>query len=157
MSASRYWFNIVTSQVETDAGPGRRRDRMGPYPTAEAAADALRTARARNEVWESPLRNRPRPEGWPAVTAPKPLSRSDRFVLRHRRVVGVVLVGIAVVLAAVAIDLYIHGENGSGLLLVAWYAVWMRITGIPALVRRQQKLEALSDVASGAPRDRTPR
>jgi len=130
---------------------------MGPYPTAEAAADALRTARARNEVWESPLRNRPRPEGWPAVTLPKPLSRSDRFVLRHRRVVGVVLVGIAVVLAAVAIYLYLHGENATGLLLVAWYAMWMRITGIPALVRRQQKLETLSDAASGARRGRTPR
>jgi hypothetical protein len=88
---------------------------------------------------------------------PKPLSRSDRFVLRHRRVVGVVLVGIAVVLAAVAIDLFIHGENGTGLLLVAWYAAWIRITGIPALVRRQQKLEALSDAASEARRDRTPR
>ena len=38
--------------VEPDAGcPGK--DRLGPYPSREAAANALETAKQRNEEWDA--------------------------------------------------------------------------------------------------------
>ncbi|OJV76467.1 MAG: hypothetical protein BGO37_10415 [Cellulomonas sp. 73-92] len=46
-----FWFNTRTGAVEE----GRVSDWsevMGPYPTREAAARALATARARTEAWD---------------------------------------------------------------------------------------------------------
>ncbi len=46
-----FWFNTVTGEVEE----GRVSDWsvvMGPYPTREAAALALDTARARSHAWD---------------------------------------------------------------------------------------------------------
>ena len=157
MTSQRYWFKVVTHRVETNDDPGRRRDRMGPYPTREAAADAPRTARRRNEAWESPLRDRPRPDGWPTTTVPKPLGRSDLFVLRHLRATRVTLVALALLAAAGGIALVAHGQNGSGLILATWYLVWALPSRVPALIERQRRLAELSDAASGAPRGRTPR
>ncbi len=48
----RWWFCLKHMAVEPDAGcPGK--DRLGPYPTREAAANALETARRRNEEWDA--------------------------------------------------------------------------------------------------------
>jgi hypothetical protein len=48
----RWWFCLKHMAVEQDAGcPGK--DRLGPYPTREAAANALETARRRNEEWDA--------------------------------------------------------------------------------------------------------
>ncbi len=48
----RWWFCLKHMTVEPDAGcPGK--DRLGPYPTREAAANALETARRRNEEWDA--------------------------------------------------------------------------------------------------------
>ena len=50
-SPEQYWFNTDTKQVEK--GPqSHYTNRMGPYPTAEAAARALDTAAARTEAWD---------------------------------------------------------------------------------------------------------
>jgi hypothetical protein len=47
-----WWFCLKHMEVEHGAGcPGK--DRLGPYPTREAAADALQTVRRRNEEWEA--------------------------------------------------------------------------------------------------------
>ena len=49
--ADGFYFNIETHQVEE----GRQSDYtklMGPYPTREAAAQALETARRRNQTWD---------------------------------------------------------------------------------------------------------
>lgn len=46
-----FWFNPRTGEVEE----GRLSpwgDRMGPYPTREAAEQALATARERTEAWD---------------------------------------------------------------------------------------------------------
>jgi hypothetical protein len=46
-----YWYNLRTGEVEV----GKQSDwseLLGPYPTAEAAAQALETARARTQAWE---------------------------------------------------------------------------------------------------------
>ena len=45
----QFWFNISTGQVEELADKGQSKDLLGPYPTREAAADALETARRRTE------------------------------------------------------------------------------------------------------------
>lgn len=52
-----YWFNPTTGEVER----GRRSpwtDRMGPYPTREAALRALAIAAARTEAWDEEDRRR---------------------------------------------------------------------------------------------------
>ena len=47
-----WWFCLKHMAVEPDAGcPGK--DRLGPYPSREAAANALETARRRNEEWDA--------------------------------------------------------------------------------------------------------
>jgi hypothetical protein len=47
-----WWFCLKHKAVEPDDGcPGK--DRLGPYPTREAAADALETVRQRNQEWDA--------------------------------------------------------------------------------------------------------
>jgi hypothetical protein len=47
-----WWFCLTHQRVEPDAGcPGK--DRLGPYPTPEAAAKALETVHRRNEEWDA--------------------------------------------------------------------------------------------------------
>jgi len=50
--SGRFWFNIVTKQVE-EGHRSTWQDLMGPYPTRAAAERALETAAARNEEWEA--------------------------------------------------------------------------------------------------------
>ncbi len=47
-----FWYNIRTGAVETDVDRSRMEDLMGPYPTREAAQDALAAAKARTEAWD---------------------------------------------------------------------------------------------------------
>jgi hypothetical protein len=48
----RWWFCLKHMAVEPDEGcPGK--ERLGPYPTREAAANALETVRQRNEEWDA--------------------------------------------------------------------------------------------------------
>jgi hypothetical protein len=49
---SQFWFNTRTHQVQTDHDKGQGKDLMGPYPTAEAARNALRSAAERTEQWD---------------------------------------------------------------------------------------------------------
>jgi len=53
--ATRYWFNVITREVEEDDDPDRApgSDLLGPYATREEAEHALETARARTEAWEA--------------------------------------------------------------------------------------------------------
>lgn len=46
-----FWFNIKTRQVE-EGHQSDSSDLMGPYPTREAAASALATAKERTEEWD---------------------------------------------------------------------------------------------------------
>ncbi|GLY32775.1 hypothetical protein Kisp02_61400 [Kineosporia sp. NBRC 101731] len=48
----QYWYNLSTGQVESTTGKGQGKDVMGPYPTREAAQQALESARARTEAWD---------------------------------------------------------------------------------------------------------
>jgi hypothetical protein len=48
----QWWFCLRHNTVEdTPTCPGR--DRLGPYPTKEAAEHALETVRERNEEWDA--------------------------------------------------------------------------------------------------------
>ena len=48
----RWWFCLRHNTVESDERcPGK--DRLGPYPTREAAEHALETVRNRNEEWDA--------------------------------------------------------------------------------------------------------
>ena len=49
---SEYWFNIATRQVE-EGHQSDSSDLMGPYPTREAAQNALATARENTERWDA--------------------------------------------------------------------------------------------------------
>ena len=54
---AEYWYNPVTGEVEA----GRLSpwtDRMGPYPTREAALRALESAADRTEAWDEEDRRR---------------------------------------------------------------------------------------------------
>ncbi len=49
--AEEFWFNVRTRSVEQ----GRQsswEQRLGPYPTREAAEHALQEARGRTEAWD---------------------------------------------------------------------------------------------------------
>lgn len=49
--AKKWYFNMATGQAEL--GPiSPMEHRMGPYPTREAALEALRTVKERNLAWE---------------------------------------------------------------------------------------------------------
>ena len=52
MTDSQQWYyNPATGEVEL--GPqSPMQNRIGPYPTREAAMDALKTAQARNKQWD---------------------------------------------------------------------------------------------------------
>ena len=48
----RWWYCLTHSRVEH--GPGcPDKDRLGPYPTREAAARALETVQDRNKQWDA--------------------------------------------------------------------------------------------------------
>ena len=47
-----WWYCLRHNRVEPDDGcPGK--NRLGPYPTREAAEHALDTVHERNEEWEA--------------------------------------------------------------------------------------------------------
>lgn len=46
-----YYFNTKTRQVEVGK-PSSWANRMGPYPTREAAEHALQIAQVRTETWD---------------------------------------------------------------------------------------------------------
>ncbi|GAB3690005.1 methionine aminopeptidase [Angustibacter aerolatus] len=48
-----FYFNTSTGQVEELEKKSQSKDLLGPYPTREAAADALRSARERTESWDA--------------------------------------------------------------------------------------------------------
>jgi hypothetical protein len=48
---SEYWFNVATRQVE-EGHQSDSSNLMGPYPTREAAQNALATAREKTERWD---------------------------------------------------------------------------------------------------------
>ncbi|WP_052426169.1 hypothetical protein [Cellulomonas carbonis] len=49
--APQYWFNPRTREVE-EGMVSPWSDRMGPYPTREAAERALETAEGRTDAWD---------------------------------------------------------------------------------------------------------
>ena len=49
---AEFWFNTRTGQVEETEGKSQSKDLLGPYPTREAAANALQSARERTEAWD---------------------------------------------------------------------------------------------------------
>ncbi|MEV0753277.1 hypothetical protein [Streptosporangium sp. NPDC050280] len=49
--SDQWWFCLRHMAVEPDEGCPNK-DRMGPYPTREAAGAALKTAADRNEEWK---------------------------------------------------------------------------------------------------------
>jgi hypothetical protein len=48
----RYWYNVVTHEVEEDAQSDWTQ-LLGPYDTREEAAKALEKVAKRNEAWEA--------------------------------------------------------------------------------------------------------
>ena len=50
--APQFFYNVSTGQVEELAKKGQSKDLLGPYPTREAAAAALETAKAKTEAWD---------------------------------------------------------------------------------------------------------
>ena len=49
MADGDWWFDLKTRQVVQDDRAGKAADRLGPYPTREAAQHALETVQQRNE------------------------------------------------------------------------------------------------------------
>jgi hypothetical protein len=52
LGMSEFFYNISTGQVEEATTKGQSKDLLGPYPTREAAAAALETARKKTEAWD---------------------------------------------------------------------------------------------------------
>jgi hypothetical protein len=50
--APQFFYNVSTGQVEELAKRGQSKELLGPYPTREAAAAALETAKAKTEAWD---------------------------------------------------------------------------------------------------------
>lgn len=49
--SEEFYYDVATGRVERGKQSGWA-NRMGPYPTREAAEQALATARARTEAWD---------------------------------------------------------------------------------------------------------
>ncbi len=50
--AERYYYCLEHHAVEGEVGcPGR--DRLGPYPSEQAASRALETVKERNDAWDN--------------------------------------------------------------------------------------------------------
>lgn len=58
-----FWYNIATGQVEEEEHTSRKENLMGPYPTRDAAQQALQSAAARTEAWDEEDRRRREEEG----------------------------------------------------------------------------------------------
>ena len=50
--SGQFFYNVSTGQVEDQSNKGQSKDLLGPYPTREAAAAALQTAKERTEKWD---------------------------------------------------------------------------------------------------------
>jgi hypothetical protein len=48
-----WWFCLKHNTVEDDEGGCPGKDRLGPYPTREAAEHALQTVQERNKEWDA--------------------------------------------------------------------------------------------------------
>ncbi len=48
----QFFYNVSTGKVEELANRGQSKDLLGPYPTREAAAAALATAKSKTEAWD---------------------------------------------------------------------------------------------------------
>lgn len=48
-----WWFCLKHNTVEDDDGACAGKDRLGPYPTREAAEHALQTVQERNKEWDA--------------------------------------------------------------------------------------------------------
>ena len=51
MSETQYWYNTATHEVE-EGHRSTWKNLMGPYPTREAAEQALAKAAARTQAWD---------------------------------------------------------------------------------------------------------
>jgi hypothetical protein len=51
MSETQYWYNTATREVE-EGHRSTWKNLMGPYPTREAAEQALARAAARTQAWD---------------------------------------------------------------------------------------------------------
>ena len=51
-----FYYHLPTGEV-TEGPQGSARHRLGPYPTREAAAEALRTAQLRSQRWDEESKN----------------------------------------------------------------------------------------------------
>lgn len=58
----KFWFNVVTKQVEEDMNHSRKQDLLGPYPTRAAAASALNSTAEQTEKWDAEDERRAREE-----------------------------------------------------------------------------------------------
>ena len=66
--AAEFWVDLTSGAVEEGRqSPGAQR--MGPYPTREAAQQAFDTAAARNEGWDEADR-RCNDDDWPQDSGP---------------------------------------------------------------------------------------
>lgn len=48
-----WYYNLKTHQVQHADDAGRAEDRLGPYPSREAAQAALDQVQQRNEAWDN--------------------------------------------------------------------------------------------------------
>jgi hypothetical protein len=135
----RYWFNIVTREVETDGEPGRRGDRMGPYRTREEAARALDSARLRTIAWDASDADSRERSTW-TPPPPAPLGRSERWVLARRRPVRAGLLTLAAVLALVMVVTWVVGGRPVPLTALIVFAALYGTHGIRSLERRAREL-----------------
>ncbi len=53
MADGDWWFDLETKQAVQDDKAGKAADRLGPYPTREAAEAALQTVEQRNAAADS--------------------------------------------------------------------------------------------------------
>jgi hypothetical protein len=140
VTVERYWFNIATSRVETDADPGRRSDRMGPYRSRSEAQRALDSARLRTIAWEAADADSRARTPW-TPPPPLPLTRFERWVLTHRGMFRALLFSAAGALLVLQVVAFVDGDGliastGSMLLLAYWAS-----RGVGTVEQRARELE----------------
>ncbi len=138
MSGERWWFNIASGEVESDLDAGRRGDRMGPYPTPEAASRALESARLRTIAWEASDGDRRARTPW-TPPRPAPLTRLERWILGHRGLFRGIMFGAAAVMLVVDV-LAIAGGDAPPAVVPLFLFVFWGVFGVKTVERRAREL-----------------
>jgi hypothetical protein len=113
---------------------------MGPYPTREAAAQALESARSRTIAWEASDGDSRARTPW-REPVPVPLSGFERWVLTHRGAFQALMFSTAGALLVLQIVALVQGDGLIATAGVMVLFVYWGVRGVRMVEQRAREVE----------------